>query len=102
MNPVCHHNALCELFSKHGAYAFCAGGVYAVAYAVLLGFSSYMHGLAGFSLWFPAAGIRFALIFVFGWRFGFTAAVAEICVQGLLGEWALWGYMPRLFMPKVR
>ena len=82
-------------------YAVCAGGLYAVAYALLLEFSSYMHGLAGFSLWFPAAGIRFALIFVFGWRFGFIAAVAEIWVQGLLGEWALWGYQPHFIIAGI-
>ena len=46
-----------------------------------------MHGLAEFSLWYPAAGFRFALIFIFGWRFGLLAVVPEVIAQGLMGQW---------------
>ena len=67
---------------------------YALTYAALFLLSDKIAGLAGFSLWFPAAGVRFALIFVFGWRFGLLAAVAEILAQGVLGEWVSWNKDP--------
>lgn len=68
--------------------------LYALTYGALFLLSDKIAGLAGFSLWFPAAGIRFALIFVFGWRFGLLAAVAEIFAQGVLGEWVSWNKDP--------
>ncbi|MBV1901670.1 MAG: MASE1 domain-containing protein, partial [Kordiimonadaceae bacterium] len=69
-------------------------GLYGLAYMGLFLLSDKIIGLAGFSLWFPAAGIRFALIFVYGWRFGLLAASVEILAQGLLGEWTSWHYDP--------
>lgn len=62
--------------------------LYGIAYGGLYKLSATMHGLAEFSLWYPAAGFRFALIFIFGWRFGLLTAVPEIIAQGLLGEWS--------------
>ncbi|MEX0297610.1 MAG: hypothetical protein AB3N28_00970, partial [Kordiimonas sp.] len=38
--------------------------VYGLTYVWLFLLADKVAGLAGFSLWFPAAGIRFALIFV--------------------------------------
>lgn len=67
---------------------------YCLSFYVLFSISGMMSGLADFSLWYPAAGVRFALIFVMGWRYGLIAAIAEITAQGMTGEWASWGYHP--------
>lgn len=67
---------------------------YGLVYIGLFLLSDKIAGLAGFSLWFPAAGVRFALIFVFGWRFGLLAAAVEVLAQGVLGEWVHWNSDP--------
>lgn len=69
------------------------GVAYSLGYGLLFLLAGYIVGLAEFSLWFPAAGLRFAVLLIAGWRFGFVAAVCEILVQGVVGEWANWdGY----------
>lgn len=64
---------------------------YAVAYGALFLLGRYTIGLFEFSLWFPAAGLRFAALLIFGWRFAVIAAIGELAVQGILGEWSKWG-----------
>lgn len=64
---------------------------YAVAYGLLFLLGRYTIGLFEFSLWFPAAGLRFAALLIFGWRFALTAAVGELVAQGVLDEWSKWG-----------
>jgi len=53
-----------------------------------------MDGFGNYSLWFPAAGFRLALIFILGWRYGLLIALAEITAQGFIGDWATWEYNP--------
>lgn len=64
---------------------------YAVAYGALFLLGRYTIGLFEFSLWFPAAGLRFAALLIFGWRFALIAAFNELAVQGVLDEWSKWG-----------
>jgi signal transduction histidine kinase len=64
---------------------------YAIAYGLLFLLGRYTIGLIEFSLWFPAAGLRFAALLIFGWRFALIAAFGELAVQGILGEWSKWG-----------
>jgi len=65
-----------------------------VAYSSFFGLSFVMDGFGNYSLWFPAAGFRFALIFILGWRYGLLIALAEIAAQGIIGDWATWDYHP--------
>lgn len=64
---------------------------YAVAYGILFHLAGYIVGLIEFSLWFPAAGLRFVILLIVGWRFCFVAVLAEILAQGAVGYWAEWG-----------
>lgn len=64
---------------------------YAVAYGLLFLLGRYTIGLFEFSLWFPAAGLRFAALLIFGWRFALIAALGELAAQGVLDEWSKWG-----------
>jgi signal transduction histidine kinase len=72
-------------------FAFC---LHAFVYGGFFGFVFTMDGFGNYSLWFPAAGFRFALIFILGWRWGLLIAMAEITAQGVLGDWATWDYRP--------
>lgn len=63
---------------------------YAVAYGLLFLLGRYTIGLFEFSLWFPAAGLRFAALLIFGWRFALIAAAVELVAQGVLNEWTRW------------
>lgn len=63
---------------------------YGLFYWLLFIMAGKLSGLAYFSIWFPAAGLRFGLLFRFGWRFAICAFVTEVLVQGLTGEWASW------------
>ena len=68
------------------------GFAYAIAYGLLFILAGYIVGLVAFSLWFPAAGLRFAILLIAGWQFAFVAALAEILTQGVMGEWSKWGF----------
>lgn len=63
--------------------------LYGLVYTAFFKLAAIMHGLAEFSLWYPAAGFRFALIFIFGWRFGLLTIIPEIIAQGLMGQWGV-------------
>jgi signal transduction histidine kinase len=66
--------------------------LHATVYGGFFGLAHYMDGFGNYSLWFPAAGFRFALIFILGWRWGLLIALAEITAQGIIGDWATWDY----------
>lgn len=72
-------------------FAFC---LHSTVYGGFFGMASYMDGFGNYSLWFPAAGFRFALIFILGWRWGLLIALAEITAQGIIGDWATWDHRP--------
>lgn len=75
-------------------FIICAFCLHMIAYGSFFGLSFVMDGLGNYSLWFPAAGFRFALIFILGWRYGLLIAFAEITAQGVIGDWASWSYNP--------
>lgn len=68
--------------------------LHATVYGGFFGLAHFMGGFGNYSLWFPAAGFRFALIFILGWRWGLLIAMAEITAQGVIGDWATWNYRP--------
>ena len=72
-------------------FAFC---LHVIAYGSFFGLAHMMDGFGNYSLWFPAAGFRIALIFILGWRYGLLIALAEITAQGFIGDWATWSYDP--------
>lgn len=59
--------------------------VYAVAYAALHALAQ-TWGVTVYSLWYPVAGVRFALLWRFGERFAWPFVLAELVVQGLWGR----------------
>lgn len=68
--------------------------LHSAVYGGFFGLAHYMDGFGNYSLWFPAAGFRFALIFILGWRWGLLIALAEITAQGIIGDWATWDHRP--------
>jgi signal transduction histidine kinase len=68
--------------------------LHAIVYGGFFQLASNMDGFGNYSLWFPAAGFRFALIFILGWRWGLLIALAEIAAQGVIGDWATWDHRP--------
>ena len=69
--------------------------VYASAFTALHHFAAQWAAGNLFSLWFPAAGLRFALLWVVGARMAPAAALAELFVQLISGE-ATLGTSPAL------
>ncbi|MCY7399078.1 MAG: MASE1 domain-containing protein [Sphingomonas bacterium] len=69
--------------------------VYASAFTALHHFAAQWAAGKFFSLWFPAAGLRFAFLWIAGARMTPAAAVAELFVQLISGE-ATLGASPTL------
>lgn len=58
---------------------------YAAAYATLHALARHWGDGAVYSLWFPIAGVRFALLWRFGARLALPLALVELAVQATLG-----------------
>lgn len=67
--------------------AICIG--YGVAYFALHALAGFWGEGAVYSLWFPIAGVRFALLWRLGARMAPGLALSELGVQGLMGAFAL-------------
>ena len=65
---------------------------YGVAFWLLHRLAAYWGSASSFSLWFPPAGLRFALLWIMGPRFGPLIAATELITQIVTGTFAgpLW------------
>ncbi len=67
------------------AWPLLAGAVYLLAFLALFRISGAFEMVSGVSTWYPAAGLRFAVLLLFGWRFGLVVAVADTVAGIILG-----------------
>lgn len=58
---------------------------YGVAFLLLHRLAAYWGNASSFSLWFPAAGLRFAFLWVKGERFGLMVSATELITQIITG-----------------
>ena len=66
--------------------------IYGAAFTALHHFAAQWAAGNLFSLWFPAAGLRFAFLWVAGARMAPAAALAELSVQLISGEASAWRF----------
>ena len=67
------------------AWPLVAGVVYLLAFLALFRVAGVFEITSGVSTWYPAAGLRLAVLLLFGWRFGLVVAAADTLAGLILG-----------------
>lgn len=67
------------------AWPLVAGVVYLLAFVALFRVAGVFEIARGVSTWYPGAGLRLAVLLLFGWRFGIIVVAAETVAALILG-----------------